>query len=82
MFGAGLIFWCISFTYFLPVLGQRLKEVRPTWFRNEAAHSDPNLNAGRWITFTAQPKSTANRLNETHVDVVPSNRRWSRQGTS
>jgi hypothetical protein len=82
MFGAGLIFWCFSFTYFLPVLGQRLKELRPAWFQNEAAHHDPNLHAGRWIAFTAQRKSAVARRDRTHEEVVPSNRRWLRQGTS
>jgi hypothetical protein len=82
MFGAGLIVWCFSFTYFLPVLGQRLKEIRPAWFQNDAAHADPNLHAGRWITFNSQPKSNAARHDKTKVEVVPSNRRWSRQGMS
>ena len=82
MFGAGLIFWCISFTYFLPVLGQRLKELWPAWFQNEATHSDPNLHAGRWIAFTPQQDSAAASRNKQQTEVVPTNRRWSRQGTT
>ena len=79
MFGAGLIFWCISFTYLFPVLRQRLVELWPTWFRRQGNPHDPNLLAGRWIAFPVKTKAPTNPGHPS-VEVVPSNRRWSRQG--
>jgi hypothetical protein len=76
VFGASLIVWFFSITYFLPVLRERLRTLRPTWFQSKRSYRDSNLDAGRWINYSGQPAAAVARRSRRNSRVLRSTRRW------
>ena len=77
VFGASLIVWFFSFAYLLPVLRERLRNLRPAWFQTTRSNRNPNLDAGRWITYAGQPvAAVGKRARRRGAQVAPSTRRW------